>query len=91
MAGQKVNHRSFLHRDTMMCSIFDIKVSVTCFENFLSSQKGRKLLSVIFHVSQHNVVKDYCCLDLAYSFSYLQHFLKFLDDDLNYIPNWDLL
>jgi hypothetical protein len=85
MAGQKVHRKSFLHIDTTRYSITDIKVLAICSENFLSGQIGRKWPSVKFHESLHNVAKD-CCL--VY---YLEPVFKFLDDDLNYIPSWDLL
>jgi hypothetical protein len=85
MADRKVHHKSFLHIDTTMYSITDIKVLAICFKKFLSGQIGRKWPSVIFHESLHNVVKDYC---LVY---YLEPVVKFLDDDLNYIPSWGLL
>jgi hypothetical protein len=85
MAGQKAHRKSFLHIDTTRYNIIDIKVLAVCFKKFLSSQIGRKLPSVKFHVFLHNVAKE-CCF--VY---YLEPVFKFLDDDLNYIPNWDLL
>jgi hypothetical protein len=80
-----VHHRSFLHIDTTRYSITDIKGLAVYSGNFLSTQIGRKWPSVIFHVYLHNVAKECCLVD------YLEPVFKFLDDDLNYIPNWDLL